>query len=48
MVKHPLFGIIVALIATEVIEEDDEIFTITASRTVLNGIKKLTRQCKKP
>ena len=26
MVKHPLFGVIVAIIATEVIEEDEEIF----------------------
>ena len=26
MVKHPLFGVIVAIIATEVIEEDGEIF----------------------
>ena len=26
VVKHPLFGVIVAIIAKEVIEEDDEIF----------------------
>ena len=26
MVKHPLFGVIVAIVAKEVIEEDDEIF----------------------
>ena len=26
VVKHPLFGVIVAIIATEVIEEDEEIF----------------------
>ena len=26
VVKHPLFGVIVAIVAKEVIEEDDEIF----------------------